>query len=265
MVSRCTPPHEYSFVTLLPYRRFLALTPRFRLRFLHPRRRHVPPRLEEVLRVVREQRRRQLQPPSSRAQPATPLAPQQPAAKGPLVRRPLAQEPPAALLDLQGDRPQVAHVPLRVGQGCAPPPPPRPFFFSETLSTLTRHPSPPYSRPSFVADRLRRRQYRPPDGRLLKSAMQFNRAYGAPLDLYNRMHTYTPAGSYEFSARALLTCSVACAYFAAAERRDGVRFGGAEKAGAREGGTYTTRETSFFYLVQWREWDMRLWDSGDGG
>ena len=137
MVSRCTPPHEYSFVTLLPYRRFLALTPRFRLRFLHPRRRHVPPRLEEVLRVVREQRRRQLQPPSSRAQPATPLAPQQPAAKGPLVRRPLAQEPPAALLDLQGDRPQVAHVPLRVGQGCAPPPPPRPFFFSETLSTHT--------------------------------------------------------------------------------------------------------------------------------
>jgi len=198
MVSRCTPPHEYSFVTLLPYRRFLALTRRLRLRFLHPRRRHVPPRLEEVLRVVREQRRRQLQPPSSRAQPATPLAPQQPAAKGPLVRRPLAQEPPAALLDLQGDRPQVAHVPLRVGQGCAPPLPASPFFFLRR-SPLTRHPSsPPYSRPSFVADRLRRRQYRPPDGRLLKSAMQFNRAYGAPLDLYNRTHTIRRQGHMNF-------------------------------------------------------------------
>ena len=100
--------------------------------------------------------------------------------------------------------------------------------------------------------------------------MQFNRAYGAPLDLYNRMHTYTPAGSYEFSARALLTCSVACAYFAAAERRDGVRFGGAEKAGAREGGTYTTRETLFFLsctmervgyetLGFWRWWLRRRW------
>ena len=178
--EHCTPP-RVQFRYPSPTRRFLALTRPEPLRFLHPRRRHVPPRLEEVLRVVREQRRRQLQPPSSRAQPATPLAPQQPAAKGPLVRRPLAQEPPAALLDLQGDRPQVAHVPLRVGQGCAPPLPASPFFFLRR-SPLTRHPSPspPHSRPSFVADRLRRRQYRPPDGRLLKSAMQFNRALWRP-------------------------------------------------------------------------------------
>ena len=119
-----------------------------------------------------------------------------------------------------------------------------PFFF---LGRFPPHATPltPYSRPSFVADRLRRRQYRPPDGRLLKSAMQFNRAYGAPLDLYNRMHTYTPAGSYEFSARALLTCSVACAYFAAAERRDGVRFGGSRRRRARGWDVHDTRDVVF--------------------